>query len=512
MAAASLLFAGAATAATLGGSCWPRPLVFPRDQAGHVFFGESEGDIGEISASGGISESWLAPASVGGVTTGPDGATWVAYISRTAPYANVRRIATDGTVTTFPVPPLPNGSTFEWPEDLVAAADGFLYARIVNEPYALRISTTGAMTYLKLPGTSRGIIRGPDGAPWFSASQLANEAVLKGIIGRLGSSGVTSQHSYVAETYGVPSSSTGFPSQLAVGADGRFWFTLQDTTKPDTYIGAMTPGGQFSFFKVASGRDDPMAITLGPDRDIWLLGSQMREVDTSGRVVAQHPQPASFTPVSGDVGLTTGSDGRVWFNDASYLYAMSPAGATTTAYPPTDAPVLCAPTGPYVVAGGPLSVSGRALDRLTSVTVGGTPAAFRAVSPIQIDLTIPAALPPGDTTLDATDGTTTSTLPGGLDIEGEPTITGLSRTCGTTAGGDDVFITGTELDATTSVTVGGKPATIESTREPNPTETTVRIVTPPHLAPATVDVRVTTIAGTSDVVPADRFKYSPACT
>src|SRR5256886_3956822 len=59
---------------------------------------------------------------------------------------------------------------------------------------------------------------------------------------------VTSQHSYVAETYGVPSSSTGFPSQLAVGADGRFWFTLQDTTKPDTYIGAMTPGGQFSFF------------------------------------------------------------------------------------------------------------------------------------------------------------------------------------------------------------------------------------------------------------------------
>ena len=38
------------------------------------------------------------------------------------------------------------------------------------------------------------------------------------------------------------------------------------------------------------------------------------------------------------------------------------------------------------------------------------------------------------------------------------------------------------------------------------------IVTPQHAVPNTVDVRVTTVGGTSAIVPADKFTYSPACT
>src|SRR3954451_13492265 len=315
------------------------------------------------------------------------------------------------------------------------------------------------------------IVRGPDGAAWFSSSQLVNEVFINGIVGRLGSSGVTKQYTYVAYTEGVPASGIGFPSQLAVGADGRFRFTLELTSKPDTYVGARRPAGRFSFYKVAAGMEGSRAITAGPNGNIWVLGSAVREIGPGGNVVAEHALPDSFEGIWGDVGLATGPDGRVWVNSSRYLYAMSAGGSTTALYPPAGEPVLCEPHAPQVVAGGPLSVTGRSLDRITSVTVGGSAAAFQAVSPVQIDLTIPAALPPGETTLDATDGTTTSTLAGGLDIEGKPTITGLSRTCGTTAGGDEVFITGTELDATTSVTVGGKPATIESTREPYPMET-----------------------------------------
>src|SRR4051812_1893866 len=108
MVAASSLLADGASAATLGSWCAPDPQVFPRDQAGHLRYGEAEGDIGEITAGGGVSETGALPGIVQGVTTGPDGATWFTYTSLTGARSNVGRVAPDGTVTTYPVPALPD--------------------------------------------------------------------------------------------------------------------------------------------------------------------------------------------------------------------------------------------------------------------------------------------------------------------------------------------------------------------------------------------------------------------
>jgi hypothetical protein len=144
------------------------------------------------------------------------------------------------------------------------------------------------------------------------------------------------------------------------------------------------------------------------------------------------------------------------------------------------------------------------------VTVGGASAAFHAVSPVELDVTIPGTLPPGDAALDASDGTTTATLLGGVDIQGLPTITGPDSPCGSPAGGDTIIVHGTEFESTKSVTVGGRPATFEHSWNED-FDTTLYVTSPQHLQPGTVDVRVTNMAGTSAIVPADRFTYDPAC-
>jgi IPT/TIG domain len=81
-----------------------------------------------------------------------------------------------------------------------------------------------------------------------------------------------------------------------------------------------------------------------------------------------------------------------------------------------------------------------------------------------------------------------------------PAITGISPTSGTTAGGTVVVITGTGLAGATGVSFGGVAATI--TADPS---TTLTVKSPP--GKGTVNITVTTPAGTSAVTAADQFTY-----
>jgi hypothetical protein len=84
----------------------------------------------------------------------------------------------------------------------------------------------------------------------------------------------------------------------------------------------------------------------------------------------------------------------------------------------------------------------------------------------------------------------------------KPSIKTLSSHSGTHAGGKIVNITGANLAATTAVKFGTKVATftlVDSTK--------IKVTTPAH-AVGTVDVRVTTGAGTSAIVAADKYKFT----
>ncbi len=86
-----------------------------------------------------------------------------------------------------------------------------------------------------------------------------------------------------------------------------------------------------------------------------------------------------------------------------------------------------------------------------------------------------------------------------------PSVSSLGTSTGTTAGGTSVAITGTNFTGATTVTFGTVPAasfTVVSS-------TQITAVSPPQAA-STVDVTVTTFAGTSSTGSADHFTYSNA--
>jgi len=85
-----------------------------------------------------------------------------------------------------------------------------------------------------------------------------------------------------------------------------------------------------------------------------------------------------------------------------------------------------------------------------------------------------------------------------------PTITSVSPTTGSTAGGTSVTITGTNLNGATSVTFGGTP---NATGAMTVNNATLITVTAPAHAAGTVDITVTSPAGTSAICAADKFTY-----
>ena len=78
---------------------------------------------------------------------------------------------------------------------------------------------------------------------------------------------------------------------------------------------------------------------------------------------------------------------------------------------------------------------------------------------------------------------------------------------GSAEGGTSVIITGANFSEASAVSFGSTPAEGFTVQSP----TKISAVSPPGVA-GTVDVTVTTPAGTSEVGPEDRFKFVPAVT
>lgn len=127
-----------------------------------------------------------------------------------------------------------------------------------------------------------------------------------------------------------------------------------------------------------------------------------------------------------------------------------------------------------------------------------------------------AAIAPTNQTLSPSNSATVSfpgygvavlTFTPGVQMTPPPAITSVSPAAGSTAGGNSVTITGTNLAGATSVKFGSTAATITSA---GPTQVTA---TAPPGSAGTVDVTVTTPRGTSASTAADQYSYgAPAVT
>nr|WP_269330170.1 IPT/TIG domain-containing protein [Kineosporia babensis] len=190
-------------------------------------------------------------------------------------------------------------------------------------------------------------------------------------------------------------------------------------------------------------------------------------------------------------GLTGGS------NPLQYTYVAAPAVSSVS---PVSGPV----------AGGTLvTVTGTGFTGATAVRLDGVAATGVTVSS---DTQITAFTPThaaGTVDVSVTTVGGTTSLAGAYTYIAVPVVSSIVPSSGPTSGGTSVVITGTAFSGASAVSFGGNAATSYTVNS----ATQVTAVAPAGLA-GTVDVRVTTVGGTSAVVAADRYTYvaAPAVT
>jgi hypothetical protein len=151
---------------------------------------------------------------------------------------------------------------------------------------------------------------------------------------------------------------------------------------------------------------------------------------------------------------------------------------------------LSTTTGPV---GTQLVIAGNNFQDATAVAFNGVPVPPSKMSvdfPTQLTVTVPAGATPGPITVTTASGsTTTGTF--AVTSAGAPTITGFSLPHG--LAGDTIFITGTNLQGTTSVTFNGVAVALSGIIVNSPTQLTVTV--PPGAS--TGPVVVTAPGGTA---------------
>jgi hypothetical protein len=107
-------------------------------------------------------------------------------------------------------------------------------------------------------------------------------------------------------------------------------------------------------------------------------------------------------------------------------------------------------------------------------------------------------------TVTTANGTSATSSADQFTYEAAPTVTAVSPTSGSTAGGTSVTITGTNLASATAVDFGSDAASVTSD------SATQIVATSPAESAATVNITVTTANGTSATSSADQFTYRAA--
>ncbi|WP_425253843.1 IPT/TIG domain-containing protein [Janthinobacterium sp. NFX145] len=199
---------------------------------------------------------------------------------------------------------------------------------------------------------------------------------------------------------------------------------------------------------------------------------------------------------AGTVNVTVTASGGTSATGAANQFTYIPA-PTVTSISPTAGPTA---------GGGSVIITGTGFTGATAVTFGATPATgFTVNSATQITATAPAGSSGTvDVRVTTTGGTSATSAADQFTFVAAPTVTSISPTAGPATGGSTVIITGTGFSTTTAVTFGATSAigfTVNSATQITAT------------APAgtgTVDVRVTSLGGTSATSAADQFTFVAA--
>lgn len=269
---------------------------------GNIWFTTFDGNqVGRVT-TGGTFTMFTVPTSDSepfGITSGPDGNLWFTEYAGN----KIGRITPTGMITEFPIP-----TSLSSPQDITSGSDGNLWFTELDGHKIGRITPAGKVTEFSLPQNHlpQFITRGPDGNLWFTT--------VADTVGRITVKGQITE-------FKVPDA----PYYITSGSDGNLWyteyrgyhiarFTLQDKLTlfsiPLTAISTQQngyPGG-------------PQGITSGSDGNLWFAEDADFCRPSTGPEIERLTPTGTFTEfpypvVSASIGaLTAGPDGNVWFS------------------------------------------------------------------------------------------------------------------------------------------------------------------------------------------------------
>ena len=259
--------------------------------------------VGNITSSGQVKLYSLSEYNhPTGITAGPENSLWTLETDGMQAKAFISRIATDGTVTDFPIP-VTSPCTCGWGNDITTGPDGALWFTMLDQnagmSYIGRMDTLGVVTKYNIPNfqsVAHSITTGPDGALWFTETDFNG-----GNIGRLATNGTITE-------YPLPTGVRSY-SGITTGPDGALWFTESNGN-----IGRITISGTITNFAIPYTGANPNGITTGPDGALWFTDTGTNSV---GRVmtdgaITEYSVPSSNSDPNG---ITTGPDGALWFTE-----------------------------------------------------------------------------------------------------------------------------------------------------------------------------------------------------
>ncbi|MBB4836950.1 hypothetical protein HNP52_000001, partial [Sphingomonas kyeonggiensis] len=219
-------------------------------------------------------------------------------------------------------------------------------------------------------------------------------------------------------------------------------------------------------------------------------------VNSSTQITATAPAGAAGTV---DITVTNGGNTSATSSADQYTYVAAP---TVTAVSPTAGPTAGGTT--VVITGTGFS----AAPGTGAVKFGASNATYTINSNTQITATSPAnSAGTYDITVTTPGGTSATSASDQYTYVAAPTVSSVSPIAGPTGGGTAVTITGANFSGATAVTFGGTAATGYTVMSG-----TQIIANAPAGAAGTVDIRVTTVGGTSATSANDQYTYVAAPT
>ncbi len=275
------MLCGALIPQRVGWAAWQAPRVAEVDPgalvvdgAGHLWFTEDRG-IERMTPTGafhlfavpGLS-GFVDQTTPGSLAIGAGGAIWFTSGDR------LGRIGAQGTLTLFRVP-----TARGTPQDLTRGPDGTLWCVLTrgNVSTLARVSSTGTVTPLTawphngrvgvFGGRINALAVGADGRVWFTATHVTDQTQGSGP----SFVGYVEPHTHAVRRFSVPRAVLGIcpwddciPLALTLGAGGAAWFGMFGAG-----LGRMTQSGTVTMYRLPRGVIAPTTLALGPDAAIW---------------------------------------------------------------------------------------------------------------------------------------------------------------------------------------------------------------------------------------------------